>query len=35
MNFIKDNSIGSEPDVDKLLQWGKYDYDTDVKQASV
>ena len=35
MNFIKDNSVGSEPDVDTFLQWGKFVYDDDIKQASV
>ena len=33
--FIKDNSVGSEPDVDQLLQWGKFVYDDEIKQASV
>ena len=35
MNFLKDNSVGSEPDVDTFLQWGKFVYDDDIKQASV
>ena len=33
--FLKDNSVGSEPDVDTFLQWGKFVYDDDIKQASV
>ena len=33
--FIKDNSVGSEPDVDQLSQWGKFVYDDEIKQASV
>ena len=32
--FLKDNSVGSEPDVDTFLQWGKFVYDDDIKQAS-
>ena len=27
--------MGSEPDVDQLLQWGKFVYDKEVKQASI